>query len=433
MVSDPAIWILLVACVLSCYFAACNIALKTFSRPRLLEQLEHRGQADRLDPFLEHRRKLLLITGVLHTGLSLAVLLAVLSYVERSGLQDHTWAVYLIAFVVAGLLVSLLTVAVPLSIARYHREKLLARSIPLLNACLLVLGPLAGALHAVDPVVRRLLGADADPNAETDLSDEILSVVEQHDNHGAVDERQKEMLEAIVEFPSTTAGQIMTPRTDVCGIEINASLDEIRATIGRDRHSRIPVFDDNLDQIIGILYAKDLIQFIGSDQPFELRSILRDAMMVPESKPLRELLAEFKARKVHLAIVLDEYGGTAGLVTIEDILEEIVGEIHDEYEPTDDTPHIRRSEDGQAADVDARVYIDDLNDELDLDLPEDKDYDTVGGFVFSTLGHIPDVGEQFEYHHARFTVTGAQRTKVTSVRIEMLKPHNSRQPHTQHS
>ena len=339
--SDISIWLALAACLVCCYFAACNIALKTFSRARLSELLEDLGQIERFESFVKRKSKLMLLTGAVRTCLGLVVLLLLLSYFERGFPQAGRLTQYFLALCVGGLVVSVFVVAIPVSIARYHRERLLARSIPFLNGCLTLFWPVVWGLNLLDPVIRRITGGVNLAGGDSHLSDEILSVVEEHDDSGKVDERQKEMLEAVVEFPTTTVSQIMSPRTDVQGIDIRSTLEEVRAAILSDGHSRIPVYQESLDHIVGILYTKDLIQFIGNDRPFELRKVLRDAMMVPESKPVRELLAEFKAKKVHIAIVLDEYGGTAGLVTIEDIIEEIVGEIQDEYEPAEESPLIQ--------------------------------------------------------------------------------------------
>ena len=415
--SHPSLWIALAVCLLSGYFAACNIAIKTFSRARLMDRLEERGQQARFDPFIRRRANLILMTGTLRIGLNLLALLVALHYFEIT--YPHLgWLVCNgLALLFTGVMVSVFSVAIPVSVARYQGERLLTGSIPFLNACLAVIWPVAAGLHLLDPLVRRIFGETTQGDS-SQLSDEILSVVEEHGNMGEVDQGQKEMLEAVVEFPSTTVGQIMTPRTDVHGIEVELGLDQVRSAVLGYGHSRIPIYEESLDHIIGVLYVKDLIEFIGNDRSFELRKIVRDALMVPESKPVKELLAEFKAKKVHMAIVLDEYGGTAGLVTIEDILEEIVGEIHDEYEPTEETPHIDRVDD-HTVEVDARVYIYDLNDELELELPEDEDYDTVGGFVFSTLGHIPEAGEGFDFEGVRFTVTAAERTKVSRVRLDL--------------
>ena len=403
--------------LLVCFFSACNIALKTPSRKRLADRLGVDPGFDRLALFYDRQPMLLLLTGMARVVLSLLVLLAVLYYFEERLIDWSRPAIYAVAFLLAVVLVSITAVAIPVSWARYQREGLIVLSLPLLYAMLVVFSPMIWALHLFDPVVRRISGADLDDADDSDLSDEVLSVVEDHEDGGEVDEVQKEMLEAVFDLSSTDAEQVMTPRTDVQGIEVNATLEQIKDAVLEYGHSRIPVYDQTIDNIVGILYAKDLIKYLGADAPFDLRSILRDAMMVPESKNVGELLAEFKARKVHIALVLDEYGGTAGLVTIEDILEELVGEIQDEYEATEQTPSIHRVDD-KTLKVDARVEIDDLNDELQIGLPEDEDYDTVGGFVFATIGHIPKVGENFEYEGFRFTVTEAQRTHV--VRVEVV-------------
>ena len=419
--TDPATWLAGLACITGCYFAACHAALRTFTRSKLAELLEENGRDDQLEPLLSRTAALLVLTGTLRTAANLVVLLAVLSEIGKSLPDASLLTRYLLSFLITGSLVSVFAVAIPASWARHQPEKLLAKSVRFLGLLLYLFAPLTAVLLWFDPIVRRISGGDDTTTPDQVLTEELMSVVEQHKESTGVDQVQKQMIEALVELPTTTADQIMTPRTDVQGIEINATLENVKAAILEAGHSRIPVYDGDLDHIVGILYAKDMIKFLGNDQPFNLRDLLRDALMVPQTKPVGQLLAEFKAKKVHMAIVLDEYGGTAGLVTIEDVLEEIVGEIQDEYEPTDDQPHIRRIDD-HTLEVDARVYVDDLNDELDLKLPEDADYDTVGGFVFSTLGRIPQAGEQFEYNHVTVTVTAAERTKVSRVRIQEPAP-----------
>ncbi|MFP4224010.1 MAG: hemolysin family protein [Phycisphaeraceae bacterium] len=413
-----AITIALIAAVLSCYFAALHVAMKTFSRKRLADVLDRRGRLGELEPFIVRLPGQMLLSATLRTCLSLVVVLSILYAVE---LRAGIWAWlprYAVAFGIAGVVLSVFSVAIPTSWARYRCEELLATSMPLMRVLLVVLRPVVAALHLFDPLIRRISGADL-VSAEDQLSDQVLSVVEEHDVEASVDEAQKEMLEAVFELPGTTAEEIMTPRTDIKGIEATSSLFEVKQAIMDFGHSRIPVYEENLDHVVGILYAKDMIRFLGDGDEFDLRTVVREAFMVPESKSVRELLAEFKGRKVHMAIVLDEYGGTAGLVTIEDILEEIVGDIRDEYEPTEEQPQISTLDEKTAV-VDARMRIDDLNDEMNLDLPENEDYDTVGGFVFAALGHIPEKGETFEFPGLRFTVTEAERTKVRRVRVEKL-------------
>ena len=191
-------------------------------------------------------------------------------------------------------------------------------------------------------------------------------------------------------------------------------------------HSRIPVYREDLDHIAGMLYAKDLIRFAGAtEESFELEPILRPAVLVPERKRVSELLAEMQRDKIHLAIVVDEYGGTSGLVTLEDIVEEIVGEIQDEYEPATETePVIVVDESGGTADADARVNIDDANGALKalrVEIEESEDYDTLGGWVLARLGHIPVVGETFEADGLRVAVVEAEATRVHRLRLEAME------------
>lgn len=408
-----------VACLMSCYFAACHIALKTFSKVRLNELLEEWGQQKRYDPFIDKLASLVLMTATLRSMFNFIILLAALHCIEQY--VENKLAEYTVAFVAAVILAAIFGVAIPVSWAQYHPERIIARSMSLLLGLLWLFKPVVYVLHVFDPIVRRISGADAEEDTENDLTEEVLSVVEEHEheNEGKVDNTQKQMIEAVFELPNTTVGEIMTPRTEVSGIEVTSTLEQIKENILAQGHSRIPVYEENIDHILGMLYSKDLIAYLASNKPFDLRSALREVLMVPESKPVAELLSEFKSRKVHIAIVLDEYGGTAGLVTIEDILEELVGDIQDEHEVVEETDTIRRI-DENTVEVEARIYIDDLNDQLDLELPEDEDYETLGGFVFSTLGHIPHVGESFEYQNLKMTVTEAERTKVNRVRIEKL-------------
>ena len=416
--SQAAYAILVVALALSCYFAACAAGLRTFSRARLEDVLEQSGRSSRFEPFLARTSRLLLLTGSIRTGLNLVVLLVVLWLLEDA--FERRLMAFVTAFAVSVALVSVFSVAIPSSIVRYHAEPLLARSMPLLNACLLAFGPLTRLLALLDPLVRRVVGGESNHSSADDrLAEEILSVVQDHEEQAPVAEEQKDMLEAVIELRSTAAGQIMTPRTEMKGIEAGATIADVKRTILDLGHSRIPVYRDSLDQIEGILYAKDMIRYLGNGAPWDIKAVLREAYLVPESKPVSELLAEFKARKVHMAIVLDEYGGTAGLVTIEDILEEIVGEIQDEYEAPEESPAIRKL-DERTVEVEARVRVTELNDELDLELPEDEDYDTVGGFVIAELGHIPAHGETLDFANVRVTVIEAERTRVCRVRVELL-------------
>ncbi len=419
----PVSWAILIATALSCFFAACNYALLGFSRRRLQELLEARGLEHRLVTLDDRRDGLMLMTGLFRTICNLALLLAMIALFAPPN-EPHRWTQLLSAFLISGLIIAVVGVAIPVSWSRYGAEALLARALPLLNVLYIGMTPIMAVLHLFDPVIRRLLGVplpeegDDAPAAEQ----EILDAVSEGEKSGLVDQSQKEMIEAVVEFPNLTVDQVMTPRTEVEGVPLGSSLPEVKRIVAEVGHSRIPVYEDDLDHIVGILYVKDLVPLLGEAlTELDIRKYLREAIFVPETKTVRDLFKQFKQSNVHIAIVLDEYGGTAGLVTIEDILEEIVGDIRDEYEKKEDArPGITRLDDHNW-EVAARVYVDDFNSELGVEIPDEEDYDTLGGFVFATLGHIPAAGETFDFGGLRFTVTNAEKTRVNTLRVEQLQ------------
>jgi putative hemolysin len=299
--------------------------------------------------------------------------------------------------------------------------QLIAMSVPMLRGVVLLARPLRFIDRIVDEAVRRLTGANLATEDEAEAM--LLRSIEESHLQGGLDEEAATLLENVVEFGSTDVGEVMTPRTDIDGIELTDDLPAIRKLIIEAGHSRIPVYQGNLDNILGILYVKDLVPYLGQTvRDFKLESLLRKPIVVPETKPVRELLSDFQRSEVHMAIVIDEYGGTAGLATIEDVLEEIVGEIHDEHEPGEDyEPTLVRESDTHAQ-VDGRYRIDDLNHELGLDLPEDEEYDTIAGFMLAQFGRVPNEGESFESHNARFTAAVASPTHIQRASIELLEP-----------
>ncbi|MDD4890354.1 MAG: hemolysin family protein, partial [Phycisphaerae bacterium] len=245
-----------------------------------------------------------------------------------------------------------------------------------------------------------------------------------------VDPQETQMIKSVLEFQDTRADQIMTPRTDIIAVDVTADLHAVLETVHQAGHSRIPVYEGNLDNIIGLLYAKDLLWEIARDGDesgppvLAIRKVMRPPLFVPESRSLSDLLGDLRRTHVHLAIVLDEFGGTAGLVTIEDILEEIVGEIADEHEQPEQSP-IRKL-DERTWEVDGRVHVDDLNEQLKLTLPENEDYDTISGFVISSLGRIPKTGEALALARSGVTITIAHAEPRRIVRLRLqLTPATS--------
>lgn len=222
------------------------------------------------------------------------------------------------------------------------------------------------------------------------------------------------MIEGVIDLGDTFAREVMVPRIDIVGVEMDTPLRDALDMIIKAGHSRVPIYEDTIDHIIGLLYAKDILRIMrdGGPEP-ALPQIMRQAYYIPESKPIDDLLSDFKRMKVHIAIVVDEYGGTAGLVTIEDLLEEIVGEIQDEYDvegPISETISARETI------YDARVDLDDINYELDLDLPTD-DSDTLGGLIYSHLGRVPEVGDEVQVGNVRLTVLSMDGRRIGRVKL----------------
>jgi putative hemolysin len=225
--------------------------------------------------------------------------------------------------------------------------------------------------------------------------DEIKAIVNQAQKDGILEKEEKEMIDSIFHFSKTVVREIMTPRTDTFCIDAHASLQNAIDLMVQRGHSRIPVYEDKIDNIVGIVYAKDLLQLSDKDASKEVKTNMRDATFIPETQNIEDLLNEMRNGRIHLAIVIDEYGGMAGVVTLEDILEEIVGEIRDEYDHREQ-PNLRQLTPTSFI-VDASMNIEDLGEKLHCTFPISDDYDTIGGFVLTQLGHVPSRGEQFPF------------------------------------
>jgi len=408
---------------LATYLSAVALAMLMVSPSELAARAERGGRAARSKWYIDHDDDARLAVSLVRTLSRLAFFAMIL--VEFTGLGPES-RVSVLDLVTAGLLSTLLlwvaTVVLASAVARHACVGLIFGSIPLLRVLTLISWPLIRAFGFIDEAVRRLSGANL--RAEEEVAEEsILRSIEDTHREGGLDEQSAEMLENIVEFSSTTVGEVMTPRTDVDGLEYTDDLQVIRITLTNVGHSRLPVYRENLDHVVGILYVKDLLPWLGvMPTEFRLESLLRTPAFVPETKPVQDLLEEFQKSETHLAIVIDEYGGTAGLVTIEDLLEEIVGEIQDEHDEDEpDAPEVQAI-DPSRAEVDGRVRIVDLNEELKLDLPEDEDYDTIAGFMLSHLGRVPAAGEAVEAHGARFITLSATPTTIERVEVKLLAP-----------
>lgn len=258
--------------------------------------------------------------------------------------------------------------------------------------------------------LKRFLSGRRRVLSEKELQEAITSSEEE----GILNESEGDMLQSIFEFGDTIVREVVVPRTDMVCCAVDAGLDVLLDLIIESGHSRIPIYEGSADRIVGIVYAKDLLRFWGaSSDNFELTDVMRTPYFVPETKSIDNLLLDFRTRRVHIAIVVDEYGGTSGLITIEDLLEEIVGDIQDEYDIEEDW--LQPQDDGTLL-VDARVSVEELEEHFDLEIPRDK-FDTVGGYLFHLLGNVPAAGDEARADGLVLKVVESDERKVRKVQV----------------
>jgi putative hemolysin len=386
------------------------------SRARVL-MADASSRSESLHRYMEERQRTL---SALNLGRNLAVVAGTAAAMHfASGGNGLTWTdaavVAAISLVVIGVLDG-----IPDVVASRNPEFWALLLTPLLRILGLIFTPLAWVLDLPGRLIARLpLAPERTPAVE---EQEVLLRLMEMQRPGAGDAQQREsmereMIRGVIGLDNTTAREIMVPRIDMSAVSADAPVDDFLDIVVEKGYSRVPVYEEQIDNIIGVAYAKDVLKHLrNGSPPASLRDLARPAYFIPETKKVDELLAELRAQKIHIAIVVDEYGGTAGLVTAEDILEEIVGEIEDEYDTGE--PHIARISDTEAI-LDARVSLDDLNHLFHADL-DDEEVDTVGGFVFNHLGKMPLPGDEVQVDGILVHVLEVQGNRIKKVRVEKL-------------
>ena len=422
MSTAALLWIAAAALVITCLAAIGARALAEFSPAELEEICRKANKPDRLGHILHWREQVGLAMQSLRTlALTAAAAaggLALWQHGQPLGFAVGGWAPGLLAGL---LLVLAANLWLPWTFARLWADPFLFSAWPLLWGGSFLLVPLALVAHVVDVALHRLAGRKASVPDEESFEEDIRTIVSEGHREGLLEEDAREMIEGVIELGDADVSQVMTPRTDMVSIPASLSWEEMLEQVIGAGHTRIPVYGRNRDDILGILHTKDLLPELtrGPGQRAEhWTKLLRQPVFVPETKPIDALLQELQRSRNHMVVVLDEYGGVSGLVTMEDVLEEIVGEIVDEYDPA----HVEGVRDLGPGVCEAlgRVHIDEINERLGLGLPEDADYDTIGGFVFNEFGHIPTTGEDLVWQNVRITVLDATRRRIERVRIEVL-------------
>ncbi len=303
----------------------------------------------------------------------------------------------------------------PKSLAIRHSERLALIAVWPIRWFQLLLYPVVSVVTFLSNAVVKPFGGTTTFSANVVSEAEIRMMVEHSEEHGVIETEEKEMIHNVFEFADTVVRKVMTPRGEFTAIEVEMGIEELLRVVTESGHSRLPVYEGDIDHIVGIIHVKDVLKCVVSGQKVDnLKGLLRPAYMIPENKRVDELLAEFKAKKTQIAFVFDEYGTAIGLVTVEDLLEEIVGEIQDEYDVEEDDVLIQV--DNLTSIVDGKMPIDDFNDRMGSELPSEE-ADTVGGFVFGLLGHMPTVGESVEFEGNQFTVENTDGNRIVSVRV----------------
>ena len=380
---------------------------------------KHRDDTpEKVKSILDHPRQLLvsLLTGNTIVNVAMASLAA---YITHQYAQEHDWHEFTLIFIeviVVSAVILIFGEILPKMAAIRQSKKFAERVYTPMKTMISVLYPVAQGFYAATKLIMKLIPFRKEKIFDSE--EELKILAEVGEEEGTLQEEESEMIQSIFDFTEKTVGEIITPRVDIVGIKSTETLDKAMDIIGEKQFSKIPIYKDSMDNIKGILYAKDIIPYLMGSRPnVNLQMISREPFFIPETKPIDELLKEFKRRKTSIAIVVDEWGGTDGLVTLEDVVEEVIGEIRDPYDTEEED--VLKQPDGSFI-VEGSITIYDLEEETDIEFPEERDYDTLAGFILETLTEIPIVGEHVEYEDMVFTVQTVQNNRIGKVQIQKV-------------
>ena len=363
---------------------------------------------------------ILIGNNVANVGASATATAMLLVVLAELGITNIAVAMSIITAIVTIILLIVGEITPKTIALRYPERVALLFSTPM-HLILRIFTPLTIIFELLTKILIRLFrfsGVAEDRKIIT--AEEIQTMLQVSKEEGVLEKNQNAMLNSIFEFSDTVVREIMTPRTDAILLGVEKSVQDAIHMIMEEGHSRIPIYEDRIDNIIGIIYAKDLLSISKESRQESVKKFMRPANFIPESKNIEELLNQMKLARFHMAIVLDEYGGMAGLVTLEDIIEEILGEIQDEYDH-DEKPEVQKLNDLEYH-VDANIHIKDLSEELDIDIQENEDYDTLGGMILSILGTLPSRGQIITTEYFKIKIKEVKKHRIINVNIELYPP-----------
>ena len=417
-------WISFLALFATAVISLGTRALRNFSRHDLEEISRRKGLTERFSDILQlHDTIALGLEMLAILTAALGMVAGTLGVVQRWGISSEQLGLELIAIsAVLGLILAVAGTWLPWTVARISAAEFLFHTWPLWKLLSKVASPLVWGARLLDIALHRIAGRSPQSVDEESIEEEIRAIVTDGHRGGLLEEDAREMIEGVIELGEADVSEIMTPRTDMHMVQVDTPWEEIVADVIEAGHTRIPVYEKDRDDIVGVLYSKDLLPELATgaeDSRTPIRDLLRKPVFVPQTKPVDDLLQMFQQLRTHIAIVLDEYGGVSGLVTIEDVLEEIVGEIEDEYDEQA-VQEIQFTGDDTCEAL-GRTHVDVINEKMHLQLPEDGEFDTIAGFVFTELGRVPMVGESLIWEdQVRIEVMEASKRRIERVRIERL-------------
>lgn len=416
-------WLAVVGCLFAVGLSTASTILSSLTRGTV-RKLDERNPAlvRKLTPWLARRDESQLVIHLLLAVDALLLIACAASWAQAGGRSHHIQVLLVAALlVVLGYLFAGEWAAYHLSATGFARYLIVF--MPVTWSLALVLFPFSLPLVFWHRHLENWRRAQGEEEERATAEDEIMSLVDrledQEDLHTALEADERRMIRGIFDLDQTLVREIMTPRVDLDAIEDTSSVSEVKATIISSGHSRIPVFHESVDHVVGVVYAKDLLHDDRLDDIENLAELYHRPVFIPETKNVGDLLAEFQQTRTHFAVILDEYGGTAGIITFEDILEEIVGEIRDEYDAGERIISTESLPDGSVI-IDGRMPIPELNELLDIDIPENEDYDTVAGYIAAEVGRIPQKGETVTNTRAAFEILQADPRRVLKAKVTRL-------------
>src|SRR5437588_4695335 len=404
--------ILLVSLLLCALSSAAETSFTSISRIKLKDLVEEGNQqAIQIEKTLSNPNKFLLTILIVNR---VAVIVAASMATVLALRFSHTFG-ELIATILTSLVVLIFCEIAPKTVAVQNPLRWARAFVKPVRAVSWLLQPVVWALSAITNTLVRLMGGQVRRPGPFVTEEELRLLLTVGEEQGVLEEEETEMIHSIFEFADTTVREVMVPRIDMVTLESNATVDEAVDLALQGGHSRIPVYEENIDNIIGVLYIKDMLkQLREGHNNYPVRDLVREAYFVPETKKLDDLLREIQKRRVHMAIIVDEYGSVAGLVTIEDLVEEIVGDIQDEY---DREEKLYEQVNENEYIFNAKISIDEFNEIMGMSLG-DTDYETLGGFLYAQLDKIPNVGDTITFENVKFTVLSTRGRRITQVRVQ---------------